>query len=156
LWPTGSNQHFDSLTTLIKAGISAVKEADSSIKIMLHIALGGQNAESRAFIDTMLANNVPFDLIGESYYPKWHGTIIDLKNNLTDLAARYNQDIIVAEYSEHKKEVNDIAFNLADQKIKGTFIWEPLNTWEFVFDKNGSTNSLIELYDEISKMYKIH
>jgi arabinogalactan endo-1,4-beta-galactosidase len=156
LWPTGSNQHFDSLTALVKAGISAVKEIDPSIKIMLHIALGGQNAESRAFIDTMLANNVPFDLIGESYYPKWHGTIIDLKNNLTDLAARYNQDIIVAEYSEHKKEVNDIAFNLADQKIKGTFIWEPLNTWEFVFDKNGSTNSLIELYDEISKMYKIH
>jgi len=156
LWPTGSNENVHSLTALIKEGISTVKEVDSSIKIMLHIALGGQNEESKAFIDTMLARNVTFDIIGESYYPKWHGTIADLKNNLTDLATRYKQEVIVAEYSEHKKEVNDIAFGLPDQKIKGTFIWEPLNTWESVFDKNGNTNSLIDLYDEISKMYNIH
>jgi arabinogalactan endo-1,4-beta-galactosidase len=156
LWPTASAQHFDSLIALVKTGISAVKEVDTSISIMLHIALGGQNEESRAFIDTMLAHNVMFDIIGESYYPKWHGTIADLKNNLTDLAKRYKQDVIVAEYSEHKKEVNDIAFGLAGQKIKGTFIWEPLNTWESVFDKNGNASSLIDLYDEISKMYNIH
>ncbi len=156
LWPTGSNEHFDSLAALVKAGISAVKEVSPSTKIMIHIALGGQNEESKTFIDNMLSRNVQFDIIGESYYPKWHGTIDDLKNNLTNLAARYQQDIIVAEYSEHKKEVNDIAFNLTDQKINGTFIWEPLNTWESVFDKNGNTNSFIELYSEISKMYNVH
>ncbi len=156
LWSSGSNEHFDSLAVLVKAGISAVKEVGSSIKIMIHIALGGQNEESKTFIDNMLARNVQFDIIGESYYPKWHGTIDDLKDNLTDLAARYKQGIIVAEYSEHKKEVNDIAFNLANQKINGTFIWEPLNTWESVFDKNGNANSFIELYSEISKMYNVH
>ena len=46
--------------------------------------------------------------------------------------------------------------NLANQKINGTFIWEPLNTWESVFDKNGNANSFIELYSEISKMYNVH
>jgi len=155
LWPTGNAENMDSLVPLLKAGIAAVKEVDPAIKIMLHIAPGGQNEESRTFIDNMIAHNVVFDIIGESYYPRWHGTIADLKNNLTDLAARYKQDIIVAEYSEHKKEVNDIAFNLSDQKIKGTFIWEPLNTWESVFDKNGNTNSFINVYDEISKAYEI-
>ena len=46
---------------------------------MLHIALGGQNDESVFFIDQMLARGVHFDVIGLSYYPKWHGTLDDLR-----------------------------------------------------------------------------
>ncbi|MES1226596.1 MAG: glycosyl hydrolase 53 family protein, partial [Bacteroidota bacterium] len=88
-------------------------------------------------------------------YPKWHGTLDDLKNNLTDLSVRYKQDIIVVEYTEHKREVNDIAFNLPDGKGKGTCIWEPLNTWEYFTGKDGKTNDLIKIYDEIAKKYNI-
>jgi hypothetical protein len=36
---------------------------------------------------------------------------------------------------------------------KGTFIWEPLNTWEKVFDRDGKSNDLILLYDEFSKTF---
>lgn len=157
LWPDGSLSHPDSLAALLKAGISAVKEVDPSIIIMLHIACGGQNGESRFFLDNMLARQVPFDVIGESYYPRWHGTPADLENNLTDLAKRYARDIIVAEYSEHKQEVNDIVFKLPGGKGKGTCIWEPLNTWEALFDGDGrSKDSLLDLYDEISSKHGIH
>jgi arabinogalactan endo-1,4-beta-galactosidase len=156
LWQTGSSKNYDSLATLIKAGITAVKEVDPSIKIMLHIALGGQNDESRMFLDNMLQRNVQFDIIGESYYPQWHGTLDDLKNNLNDLITRYKQDIIVAEYTAHKKEVNEIAFSLPNKNFVGTFIWEPLNTWEFIFDKKGNTiDSLINIYPEIKKKYDV-
>jgi len=155
IWPDGNTNHLDHLAELIKAGIRGVKEVDDKIKIMIHIACGGQNNESRWFIDSMLSKQVVFDVIGESYYPKWHGSIEDLRKNLNDLSKRYIQDIIVVEYSEHKTEVNEVAFSLPSTKIKGSFIWEPLNTWEAIFDKNGKTNQLIAIYDELAKNYKI-
>jgi arabinogalactan endo-1,4-beta-galactosidase len=130
-----------------------VDDVDPSINIVLHIACGGQNKKSRYFLDNMISHGVDFDIIGQSYYPKWHGTLDSLKDNLTNLAKRYKQDIIVMEYSEHKREVNDIVFNLPDNKGKGTCIWEPLNTWERFIDKDGKTNDLINIYDEVAKKY---
>ena len=155
LWPVGNTRHVDSLADLLKAGVKGVKDVDSHIKIMLHIACGGQNQESRWFIDAMLARHVKFDIIGESYYPQWHGTLQELQANLTDLSNRYKQDVVVAEYTQHKREVNDIAFTLPKGVIKGTFIWEPLNTWEQIFDKQGNSNELINIYPEVARKYGI-
>ena len=122
---------------------------------MLHIALGGQSKESIYFLNQLAERHIKFDIIGQSYYPQWHGTIADLQNNLTDLSKKYKQDIIVVEYSEYKTEVNDVAFGLSNPNIKGTFIWEPLNTWEQIFDKYGVSNNLINKYDSIKQKYNI-
>jgi beta-galactosidase len=121
--------------------------------MMLHVALGGQNHESVFFIDNMLARGVNFDVIGESYYPKWHGTLEDLRDNLTDLVRRYDRDVIVVEYSQLKDEVNKIAFDLPNGKGKGACIWESLSTWESIFDRDGKSNNLILKYDAISKQF---
>jgi beta-galactosidase len=153
IWPDGHVKHLDSLAELVKAGTDAVLKIDPSIIMLLHIALGGQNDESVFFLDNMLSRGVYFDVIGESYYPKWHGTLDDLRNNLTDLATRYSKDIIVVEYSQLKSEVNQIAFNLPDNRGKGTMIWEPLNTWEKIFDEKGNANDLIQVYDELKKKF---
>jgi len=104
----------------------------------------------------MLKRGVQFDIIGESYYPEWHHTPDSLKRNLTDLTTRYKQDVIVAEYTRHKQEVNDIAFSLPGNKLEGTFIWEPINTGEPTFDHSGnSIDSLMKIYTAISKKYNI-
>lgn len=153
VWPEGAVANLDSLAQLINAGTAAVKAVDPSIIMMLHVALGGQNHESEFFIDNMIARGVPFDVIGESYYPKWHGTLDDLRDNLHQLVAKYNKDVIVVEYSHRKQEVNKIAFELPGGHGKGTCIWEPLNTWEKVFDNNGKSNELMSLYDAISTQY---
>ncbi|MDP4264786.1 MAG: beta-galactosidase GalA [Bacteroidota bacterium] len=153
VWPEGNISNLDSLAQLLKAGIAAVKAVDPAVVIMLHIALGGQNDESVFFIDNMLARGVHFDVIGLSYYPKWHGTLDDLRDNLNNLVSRYNKDVIVVEYSALKNEVNKIAFEVKDGKGKGTCIWEPLSTWENFFDNNGKSNDFIKMYDEISKNY---
>ncbi len=153
VWPEGSVGHLDSLAQLINAGTAAVKANDPTIQMMLHVALGGQNDESVFFIDNMVKRGVHFDVIGESYYPKWHGTLDDLRDNLNDLVRRYNKDVIVVEYSAKKDEVHDIAFNLPNNKGKGTCIWEPLNTWESLFDREGNSNEYLELYDVFKKEY---
>jgi beta-galactosidase len=149
LWPEGNVQHLDSLAVLLNAGLSAVKKTDPSIITMIHIALGGQNSESEFFLDNMIARGLAFDVIGESYYPKWHGSLQDLETNLNLLHKKYQKPVIVAEYSQLKKEVNKIAFSIPGNEMEGTFIWEPLSTWEAIFDRDGKSNSYLNLYDEI-------
>ncbi|HVW13497.1 MAG TPA: glycosyl hydrolase 53 family protein [Mucilaginibacter sp.] len=155
LWPDGGINNLDTLAQFLYAGITAVKAVSPRTAIMLHIALGGQNSESRFWLDNMEERKVPFDVIGLSYYPKWHGTLTDLKNNMDDLAKRYPQQVMVAEYTQLKREVNDIAFTVPNDKALGTFIWEPLNTWEQFIDKDGKTNDLINIYPEVAKKYDI-
>jgi beta-galactosidase len=153
IWPDGSIRHPDSLAALIYAGILGVKAADPACPIMLHIALGGQNDESHFFLDNMLERQLPFDVIGLSYYPRWHGSLSDLRYNVDDLARQYGKDIIVVEYTQLKREVNDIAFGAPDGLGKGTCIWEPLNTWEQIFEKDGKANDLLYLYDDLSREF---
>ncbi len=153
IWPDGYINNLDSLSQLIYAGVNAVKFVSPSTSIMLHLALGGQNDEARFWLDNMLERGVPFDVIGLSYYPRWHGTLDDLQYNLEDLSKHYNKDVIVVEYSHKKQEVNQIAFDVPNGKGKGTCIWEPLSTWESFFDKDGKTNKYLYMYDGISKEY---
>ena len=153
VWPLGIINNLDSLAQLLYAGIQGVKAVSPSTSIMLHLALGGQNDECRFFLDNMISRDVPFDVIGLSYYPKWHNTLADLDYNLDDLSRRYNKDVIVVEYSSVKRSVNELSFNVAGGRGKGTCIWEPLNTWERFFDKDGKANELLLIYDEMSRKY---
>ncbi|HNN69720.1 MAG TPA: glycosyl hydrolase 53 family protein, partial [Ferruginibacter sp.] len=153
IWPAGSITEMDQLAQLFFAGVQAVKAASPPTSIMLHIALGGQNDESRYFIDQMNMRGVPYDVIGLSYYPKWHNTLADLEYNLEDLSRRYNKDVIVVEYSHVKKEVNERAFRVPNGRGKGSCIWEPLSTWERFFDRDGKANALLLLYDRFSQQY---
>jgi beta-galactosidase len=155
VWPEGNVANIDGTAQLINAGTAAVKAVHPTVQLMLHVALGGQNHESIFFIDNMLARGVPFDVIGQSYYPKWHGTLSDLENNLNDLSRRYNKDVMVVEYSALKKEVNKIAFEVAGGRGKGTCIWEPLSTWESIFDRDGKSNGYLAEYDELSKQFLV-
>jgi beta-galactosidase len=153
LWPDGHIGHPDQLAELLTAGTEGVKAVDPNLPVMMHIALGGQNDEAIFWLDNMIARGVRFDVIGLSYYTRWHGTLDDLKANLTDLAVRYHKPLIVVEYSDFKREVNDIVFGLKDQMGKGSCIWEPLGRGSRLFDKNGATTPLISLYDEVKKKY---
>lgn len=151
VWPEGNVSNVDSMSQLIAAGIAAVKAVDPSVIIMLHVALGGQNDEAVFFMDQVMARKIHFDVIGLSYYPKWHGTLDDLRDNMNDLLRRYKKDIIVVEYSAKKQEVNKLVFELPGGK--GTCIWEPLSTWEKFFDTDGKSNAFMAMYDEINKKF---
>jgi beta-galactosidase len=153
LWPDGHISNPDQLASLLKAGIAGVEAADPSIPVMLHIALGGQNDEAVFWLDNMIARGVTFDIIGLSYYPRWHGTLEDLKYNLSDLCKRYNKPLDIVEYGDFKKEVHDIIFSLPDDKGKGACIWEPLSPWSGLFDRKGATTVLISDYDLLNLKY---
>jgi arabinogalactan endo-1,4-beta-galactosidase len=100
LYPENAPQQWPQFTTLLKAGIQGAHEGAPQRhqpRIMIHIDRGGDSGGSRWFFDHLLAEGVDFDVIGESYYPIWHGSLADLQANLNDLATRYNKDIVVVE-----------------------------------------------------------
>ncbi|VBB09860.1 Hypothetical protein LUCI_5158 [Lucifera butyrica] len=106
LWPDGQlfgagAGGYAGLAGLLEQGIKAVRDNDpaKTVKIMIHLANGGDNALYRSFFDELIHHQqvTDFDVIGLSYYPYWHGTLAQLKANMNDISARYNKDVVVAE-----------------------------------------------------------
>jgi arabinogalactan endo-1,4-beta-galactosidase len=98
LWPDGKNdKSFDNLAALLKEGYCAARDCSPETRVMLQLDNGCNNQMYRWWFDNIIQLEVPFDLIGVSYYPYWHGTLTDLHNNLNDIAARYDKDLIVVE-----------------------------------------------------------
>lgn len=156
MWPDGkSDSTLVPLSRLLRRAGEAVRAVNPKIQIMVHIACGGQNAESVSFFDKIQKNGVDFDVIGQSYYPEYHGTLDELRFNLTDLITRYNKPIIVVEYQVFRQEVNDIVLNLPNKMGMGSFIWEATSPrWGNLFDKDGNTTEYMNLYPEIAKKFK--
>ncbi|NOS68345.1 MAG: arabinogalactan endo-1,4-beta-galactosidase [Verrucomicrobia bacterium] len=84
---------------LIKAAIQGVKDAAGATppKFIIHLDRGGDWATTQWFFDHLNAQAVSYDMIGQSYYPFWHGSLDDLRNCLTNAVQRYNKPVIVAE-----------------------------------------------------------
>jgi arabinogalactan endo-1,4-beta-galactosidase len=154
LWPDGHISNLDNLAELLKAGEEGATSVAPDMPVMMHLALGGQNKEAVFWLDNMIARGVKFDIIGISYYPRWHGTLDDLKFNLTDLAGRYHKPLNVVEYATFKKEVHEIVFSLPDNLGTGTCIWEPLSPrWGGMFNDSGQALDVIMIYDKLSEKY---
>jgi arabinogalactan endo-1,4-beta-galactosidase len=153
---------------LVNAGIKGVKDLDPNIKIMMHTI---NERNPNGWVSTLKANlnkleagaADKIDVIGLSYYPRWHGNVDSLKRSLTAIANSHNYKVAVAEYADKHREVNDVVFNLLPaNKRFGTFVWEPE---EFegdnslpLFDwKNGrrETNARMALYPIMAKDYGI-
>ena len=121
LWPDGDYNHFDNLAALLKEGYQAVKDCSSSTLVMLHIAEGGDNDLARWWFDNITRRDVPFDVIGISYYPFWHGSLAQLQYNLSDISSRYDKDVIVVEtaYAFTDQE-DDFLSNIANNNLAVT------------------------------------
>ena len=103
LWEDGYIDNLDNLAELLNSGIAAVRDTtpiNQETKIMIHLAEGGDKERFEYFFDNMIARGVTdFDVIGMSYYPYWHGTPQDLKNNMNNIVKRYQKEVVVAETS---------------------------------------------------------
>lgn len=99
LWPEGRVPHYEQIAKFVNAGIRAVRKADETIPVMIHLDNGGNNALYREWFDHFMEYGETFELIGLSYYPFWHGTLDMLNDNMNDIAKRYGKDLIVAEVS---------------------------------------------------------
>jgi arabinogalactan endo-1,4-beta-galactosidase len=178
LWPDGKlPDNWDNFADLVKAGIRGVRAGTGSAhrpQIMIHIERSGDYSAATAFFDNLIAHKIRFDVIGMSYYPRWHGDIATMRVNLSNLALRYHLPIIVAEAAFNWKPVDFIgkksdfeespegqkaflqAVDAAVRAIpnglgQGVFWWEPaaeggLRSRSF-FDDDGNVLPVISAFD---------
>jgi arabinogalactan endo-1,4-beta-galactosidase len=106
LWPygkvpgTNATVQWSQLAQLINAAIQGIQDAAAANmpKIVIHIDRGGDWNGTKYFFDNLISNqHVQFDIIGESYYPFWHGPLTNLNTCLNNAVKRYNKPVIVAE-----------------------------------------------------------
>jgi arabinogalactan endo-1,4-beta-galactosidase len=124
LWPVGqvnwtSDTGWSNLVTLLKAGVVGARQANPSghrMQVMLHFDEGGNNADSTRFFDHMVSGGVPFDVIGLSYYPFFHGHLSQMRANVEALATKYGKPIVIAE--------SQYAWTLAAGDSTGNFVWQ--------------------------------
>jgi len=178
LWPDGKlPENWANFGELLKSateGVAAGTDGGISPKIMIHIDKGGDKVCTGRFFDELELHGVRYDVIGQSYYPWWHGTLEDLRENLAFMAGRYHRDIIIVEAAycwrptEYLSEsspypetpdgqrqflidVDAVVRRTPEGRGKGVFWWEPavrgrLRSRGF-FDDDGNALPVVTAFD---------
>lgn len=185
MWPDGKLPgNWDNFAGLMKsaiAGIDAGRGDAPRPLIMIHIDRGGDRAGTKAFFDRLHTYGVAYDVIGQSYYPWWHGSIFDLRENLNFMAETYGKPIIVVEAAynwrpaEYKAggapfpetpegqrdfldEVNRAVLATPHYLGKGVFWWEPAVApgsrgigGRGMFDPEGNALPVVSVFDKFTR-----
>jgi arabinogalactan endo-1,4-beta-galactosidase len=130
LWPVGqvdpsTGAGYDNLAQLLKAGIAGAQAGNPpghKLLIMIHYDQGGDNADSQAFYQNLVSRGVPFDVIGLSYYPFFHGPISAMRQNVDALATQFHKKIVISETQYPWTLANG---NSPIGDSTGNFVWEP-------------------------------
>ncbi len=179
LWPDGRlPQNWNNFADLLKAGIRGVEDAAQNAarpEIMIHIDRGADWQATRDFFDHCHELGVEYDVIGQSYYPWWHGSLNDLRTNLEHMARTYEHDIVLvevaynwrpAEYREKQapfsetpegqrdflRQVTDIVKHTPSGRGRGVFWWEPAVlpgslASRGMFDAKGNALPVMHVFD---------
>lgn len=180
MWPDGKLPgNWNNFADLIQAGIKGVYAScgkNPCPKIMMHIDKGGDKNFTKNWFDKLNSFKIKYDVIGQSYYPWWHGTLLDLRDCLNFTAKEYKKDIIVVEAAynwkpreyvnkpapfpespegqkEFLEEVNRTVLAIPDNRGVGVFWWEPAvsrGTRGF-FDENGNVLPVIKVFDKFTR-----
>ncbi|KAG7098796.1 hypothetical protein E1B28_000701 [Marasmius oreades] len=105
LWPTGriSVNGYSPLSQLLHSAANGVRDASSSVKIMVHLADGWKGSAVSSFYQQIFLPGQfatsDIDIMGFSMYPFYNtgATLSALKSSLTSLITKYNKDIMIVE-----------------------------------------------------------
>jgi arabinogalactan endo-1,4-beta-galactosidase len=182
LWPDGKlPDNWTNFVELVDAGIMGVeagRTTNPAPRIMIHIDKGGDKNATKYFFDKLRMFDVKFDVIGQSYYPWWHGTLLDLRENLAFMAKEYQKDIMLVEVAycwkpteykdkpapfpespqgqkEFLDEVHRAVLDTPDQRGIGVMWWEPAVTGRLrergMFDDEGNALPVINVFDRFTR-----
>jgi len=182
LWPDGRIRYdtlqlskWENMTDYLSASTRAIREVDGKekkVKIMLHVDHGGDIPMTKTFFDNMVKYKVDFDVLGFSFYPWSHGTLMDLRSNLQFAAREYGKEIIVVETGyywrgsqyfrndnppfpetpkgqlEWLEAVNEIVLDIPDGLGRGVFWWEPMSRGRGYFDEGRKVQPIINAFEK--------
>jgi arabinogalactan endo-1,4-beta-galactosidase len=107
--PYDDAKQWDHLVRLIKAGVAGVRSAttpEDHTRIIIHIDCGGDWAVTKWYFDHLTAAGVDYDVVGQSYYPNWHGTLENVRDNLRHTIKYFHKDVMIVETAYPARKVN--------------------------------------------------
>lgn len=128
IWPDGKlggdnpDQQWFKFCKLLKAGVRGLEKSidpTDKVRIIIHIDKGASFEKTDWFFTNLQKHKVPFDIIGLSYYPWWHGTLPELQENLTKTAQKFQKDIFVVETAYLNRP-----YDLGRAPLKDNMPWE--------------------------------
>ena len=98
--PYDDDKQWDHLIRLLNADVRGVRSATvpkDHVRIVVHIDCGGDWPVTKWYFDHLAKGRVGYDVIGQSYYPNYHGTMANLRDNLRETIKRFHKDVMVVE-----------------------------------------------------------
>ena len=158
LWPHGSVHPettlygFDHLSEILKAGLAACKEVYPKAKTVLHLEHSGSKELQETWLREVIGRDVEFDVLGESYYPYWHGSMKDLAANIDNIHALFNKEVWIVEvgyaYCPAKRDGKRGLANLIDDDFYATHSRDQV---PYPFTQEGQRDFFLELFDLCKK-----
>lgn len=90
---------YKNVSELYKSGIKALKEVYPHALAIIHLENSCNQEKYKLYFDQLNLNKVPYDVIGMSYYPYWHGTPKALFENIEFCKKRFNKPVMIMELS---------------------------------------------------------
>jgi arabinogalactan endo-1,4-beta-galactosidase len=81
--PYDDDRQWSRLIRILKAGIRGVRSettAADHVRIVIHIDCGGDWPVTKWYFDHLTKSHVTYDVIGQSFYPNYHGTMQNLRD----------------------------------------------------------------------------
>ncbi|HTR40703.1 MAG TPA: glycosyl hydrolase 53 family protein [Pseudomonadales bacterium] len=110
--PYDDAKQWDHLIRLMKANIAGVRSATTPqdhVRIIIHIDCGGDWPVTKWYFDHLTEAGVDYDVIGQSYYPNWHGTMENVRDNLRQTIECYHKDVMIVETAYPSRDVHPSA-----------------------------------------------
>lgn len=89
-------------TAIFRAGCEAIQQVEQDrnkeIKAVVHFA-NPEKQNYMTYAKALADAGVEYDVFASSYYPYWHGTLDNLKNQLNAITEKYGKEVMVAETS---------------------------------------------------------
>jgi arabinogalactan endo-1,4-beta-galactosidase len=178
MWPLGKlPAHWDNFMALYKAALEGIDDARGNNPrpvLMVHYDNGADAEGALRFFQRFSSYGLPYDIIGFSYYPWWHGNLLQLRENLLSILHNFpDKDVILVEvgyrpyvyersdslppYPEDApggprkmflEAVTQTVLAISDRRIKGIFWWEPATGCDSdFFDKDCDARPVMDVFD---------
>jgi len=109
--PYDDSKQWAHLIRILKAASTGVRSATTPsdhTRIVVHIDCGGDWPVTKWYFDHLTKAGVDYDIIGQSFYPNWHGTMENLRDNLRETIQRYHKDVMVVETAYPTRDVHPV------------------------------------------------
>jgi len=108
---------------MLKGAIRGVRQADPNARTVLHLGGSGRPYFVQAFCRSMMGHEVPFDLVGLSYYPSTKEgdpgdrPTLDNLRDAVEVIASFGKKTLIAEYRYPSSPSPEFSFY--DQPVEG-------------------------------------